>query len=226
MKNEVKLLLLGLVVVALAFFGFAKIYQNQQVAAEKTTQPGQPAEPANPENAERLVRADSPSLGPEKAAVTLVEFLDPECESCRAFFPTVKKILKDFEGKIRFVVRYMPFHSNSLVAASATEAAGQQGKYWEMQELLFAKQPEWSHQQEPQKELMFKYANEIGLNMEKFSADFSNILVIQKIERDKQDGIALGVSGTPTFFVNGKRLEDLSYEALKSLIEDALKGAM
>ena len=116
----------------------------------------------------------------------------------------------------------MTFHSNSVLAASATEAAGSQGKYWEMQELLFAKQPEWSHKKEPQKELMMNYAQELGLDSEKFAASLSNILVFQKLQRDKEDGDALGVTGTPTFFINGKKLENLSYGDLKAAIDDGL----
>jgi protein-disulfide isomerase len=94
-----------------------------------------------------------------------------------------------------------------------------------MQELLFAKQPEWSHQQEPQKELMIKYAQELGLDLEKFTASLSNIMVIQKIERDRQDGFSLGVNGTPTFFINEKKLENLSYEDLKAQIDSSLQAS-
>ena len=223
MKNELKIILILLLLVVLSFFGFAQFYKSQSNII--TESKSQKTESINVSVSEKLVRPDSPRQGPENARVTLVEFLDPECESCRAFFPEVKRILKEYEGQLRFVVRYMPFHSNSVVAASATEAAGKQGKYWEMQELLFAKQPEWSHKQEPQRELMINYAREIGLDMEKFGADFSNILVFQKIEQDRLDGVALGVNGTPSFFINGKRLEDLSYEALKREIDLAFKAS-
>ena len=118
----------------------------------------------------------------------------------------------------------MTFHSNSVLAAQATEAAGTQGKYWEMQEMLFAKQSEWGHSSEPQRAFMIKYAQEIGLDLEKFSASLTNLLVLQKIERDKQDGTALGVTGTPTFFVNGKKLESLSYDDLKAQIDTQLQA--
>jgi protein-disulfide isomerase len=221
MKSELKIILVLLFLVVFGFFGFAEYYRS--LNSGSVTEESKISETAKLPVSEKLVRPDSPSQGPENARVTVVEFLDPECESCRAFYPEVKRILKEYEGRLRFVVRYMPFHSNSVVAASATEAAGKQGKYWEMQELLFARQPEWSHKEEPQRELMMNYAKDMSLEIDKFAADFSNILVFQKIEQDRLDGVSLGVKGTPTFFINGKILEQLSYEALKKEIDMALK---
>ena len=119
----------------------------------------------------------------------------------------------------------MTFHSNSVLAASATEAAGEQGKYWEMQELLFSRQPEWGEKKEPQKALMVKYAQELGLDSERFTASLSNMMYLQKFERDNQDGTSLGVTGTPTFFINGKKLETLSYEDMKIQIDSHLNAS-
>lgn len=171
---------------------------------------------------EEFVRDDSPTLGPKNASVTLVEFLDPECEACRAFFPTVKRILKEYEGQIHFVVRYMPFHSSSLVAIAATEAAGLQGKYWEMQELLFNSADEWGHQPTPRRDLFIKYANSLGLDVAKFTQDLDDPKWVQKAQRDMADGKSIGVSGTPTFFVNGDRVSKLSYRELKLGIDQYL----
>lgn len=119
-----------------------------------------------------LIREDSPTIGAADAKITLVEFLDPECESCAAFHPVVKKILKDYDGKIRLVVRYMPLHPNSVLAATFTEVAGEQGKYWQAQELLFQKQSEWGTKHGPAttpqpnvKALFEKYAMELGLDL-------------------------------------------------------------
>jgi len=132
MRKEIKILvLIGVAVVIAAMIG-ARYYRESLQSERKSTAANSP-----------LVRPDSPSLGLADAPVTLVEFLDPECESCRAFYPTVKRILKDYDGKVRLVVRYMTFHQNSALAATFTEAAGEQGKYWEMQETLFRRQPEW-----------------------------------------------------------------------------------
>jgi protein-disulfide isomerase len=178
-----------------------------------------------------LIREDSPTLGNADAKITLVEFLDPECESCAAFHPVVKKILKDYDGKIRLVVRYMPLHPNSFLAATFTEVAGEQGKYWQAQELLFQKQPEWGTKHGPPSaapppdvpKLFEKYAMELGLDLDKFESAVKENRYKEKLERDRKDGQSLGVSKTPTFFVNGRQLARFSESDLRSLIEEELK---
>jgi protein-disulfide isomerase len=180
---------------------------------------------------EQLVRPDSPTLGPADAKITLVEFYDPECESCAAFAPTVKKILNDYEGRIRLVTRYMPLHPNSLKAAAFTEAAGEQGKYWEAQNLLFEKQGEWgtphgppSSAKKPDIDVLFSgYAKSLGLDMEKFNAAVKEDRYAEKIERDRKDANSLGVRRTPTFFVNGRELARFGEPDLRALIEDEMK---
>lgn len=172
---------------------------------------------------ELLVREDSPILGPADAKVTIVEFLDPECESCRAAHPIVKQLMEEYPDDVRLVVRYFPLHGNSVLAAIATEAAGEQEKYEEMQSLLFERQPEWGEKQTPQGEAFLDYAEELGLDMTKFAADLENPEYLSKIQRDQADGTALGVTGTPTFFVDGQWVSRPSYAALKSAIDARLK---
>lgn len=171
-----------------------------------------------------LVREDSPTRGPADARVTLVEFLDPECESCRAAYPEVEQILADYEGQVRYVVRYFPNHRNSVLAVAATEAAGEQGMYWEMQEILFANQLEWGERNTPQTDFMMDYAAELGLDMDKFTASLQNPDYIAKAERDRQDALALGVRGTPTFYVNGQLVYGMNGQTLRDLINAALQG--
>lgn len=226
MRREVKILaLIGLVVVVAAVLG-ARYYRDSVQGERKGN--------ANADGP--LVRPDSPTLGPSDAPVTLVEFLDPECESCGAFSPTVKRILKDYDGRVRLVVRYMPFHPNSVLAASWTEAAGEQGKYWEMQELLFRRQPEWGEihghgpqvaaaaaRREPAPVLFERYAAELGLDVERLRAAVAQNRYAAKVERDRRDGQTLGVNKTPTFFVNGRQLARFSQQDLRALIEEELK---
>ena len=177
------------------------------------------------------MRPDSPTLGAADAPVTLVEFLDPECESCAAFSPVVKKIMKDYDGKIRLVVRYMPLHPNSLRAATLTEAAGEQGKYWQMQELLFQRQSEWGERHgaptsapKPDFNALFeKYAMELGLDVEKINSVVKENRYQTKLERDRRDGQTLGVRQTPSFFVNGRKLARFGEADLRALIDDELK---
>lgn len=194
--------------------------QNQRVTSSKSN--------ISPET---LVRPDSPTLGAADAPVTLVEFFDPECESCASFSPVVKKILKDYDGKLRLVSRYMPLHPNSVPAATLLEAAGEQGKYWQAQQLLFQKQPEWGERHgapasapKPDVNALFeKYAMELGLDLEKVNAAIKENRYRAKLQRDLQDGQTLGVRQTPTFFVNGRRLARFSEADLRALIEDELK---
>ena len=227
MRKEVKILALISVVVAVAVVFGARYYRDAVQSERK----------GNANEDGPLVRPDSPVLGPADAPVTLVEFLDPECESCGAFQPTVKKILKDYGGKVRLVVRYMPLHPNSRLAAAYTEAAGEQGKYWEMQEVLFRRQPEWGEihghgpqvaaaaaRREPAPVLFERYAAELGLDVGRVRAAVAENRYAAKVERDMKDGQSLGVSKTPTFFVNGRMLMRFSQQDLKALIDEELKN--
>lgn len=173
---------------------------------------------------ERLVRTDSPTLGPADAPVTVVEFFDPECESCRAIEPDLMRLLSKYQGQVRLVARYFPLHANSLLAAGTIEAAAQQGeeKRWRMREYLFDKQPEWGEQQTSQKDKFLGYAQDMGLDLGPVEATLGSTAVRDLVERDRQDGEALGVTGTPTFFVNGQPLTQLSVTALEEAIQEAL----
>lgn len=229
MNKEIKILgAIAIVVVVAAIIGAS--YYRSSVQSERVTT-GSSNSTAPKANQEQLVRPDSPTLGAADAPVTLVEFLDPECESCAGFNPTVKRIIKDYDGKVRFVVRYMPLHPNSLSAATFTEAAGEQGKYWQAQEMLFQKQPEWGTKHGPATAppadingLFRKYAAELGLDAAKMDAAFAEKRYTAKLDRDKQDGQALGVRQTPTFFVNGRKLARLNESDLRSLIDEELKN--
>lgn len=229
MRNEVKILIIiGALVIGAAVIG-AGYYRNSVQNQRVTNAPNTGGKPAIPP--EVLVRPDSPTLGAPDAPVTIVEFLDPECESCAAFAPVIKKTLAQYEGKTRLVIRYMPLHPNSLRAATLTEAAGEQGKYWQMQDYLFQKQSEWGERHGPPTAapppdvpaLFDKYAREMGLDMEKVNAAIKENRYQAKLERDKRDGQTLGVSRTPTIFVNGRRLLRLGESDLKALIEEELK---
>lgn len=193
------------------------IFAGVIIAGNKSAQPPEPVA------AEILIRDDSWQQETPNAAITLVEFLDMECESCRAAHPQIKQILEDYQGQITYVVRYFPLHKNSELAMKTVEAAGEQGKYWEMFDLLFERQTEWGEKSEPQTALFTAYAEELGLDMAKFSATLESSEYEDKIERDRRDGIAAGVSGTPTVFINGEVVEAFpTYNTLKGLIDQEL----
>lgn len=212
MKQELKVLLGIGVTTLLLLFGAVWWFSKSNSPTSST-----------PADQSVLIKEDSPTLGPKDAKVTIVEFLDPECESCGAMFPIVKQLMKDYDGQVRLVVRYFPLHKNSLLAATVTEAAGQQGKYWEMQEKLFVNQKQWGEQQTSQKELFLQYAKELQLDMTKFEAALNDPKIAEKIQRDQTDGKTLGVRATPTFFINGQEVKNLSVPLIKSTIEAELK---
>lgn len=155
---------------------------------------------------ERLVRPDSQRLSvAEGSDVTFVEFLDFECEACRAAHPAVEAMREKYGNRVTFVVRNFPLHRNSEGAAQAAEAAAEQGKFEEMYDLLFERQPAWGEQSTSQKAVFFGFAEELGLDMERFRKLYEDPATLAMIRRDKEDGVALGVGGTPTFFLNGEK---------------------
>jgi protein-disulfide isomerase len=220
MRREIKVLALIAVVIGVAVVFGSSYYRDSKQAERKSST-------AN----SALVREDSASIGSADAKVTVVEFYDPECESCAAFNPTVKKIMKEYDGKARLVVRYMPLHPNSQLAAIFTESAGEQGKYWEAHDMLFEKQPEWGERHgapstapKPDVKALFeKYAVELGIDPEKFHLAVADKRFSAKLDRDREDGRTLGVRQTPTFFVNGRQLAKLTGGDLRALIDDELK---
>lgn len=160
----------------------------------------------------------SPVFGNKDAKVVITEFLDPECESCRKFYPEVKKVLKMYEGKVKLVVRYAAFHRNSKHAIKVLEATREQGKYWESIELLFKYQPAWADHHNPQPLLVFDYLPEVGVNIEQLKKNMENPEINRRIEQDAKDMETLKVQGTPTFFVNGQPLEQFGIGYLYSAI--------
>ena len=219
MKKETVFLLIGFVVV----IGIAFIGANYYGRSAQPT-------PISPEVNKQLLGVNSPSKGPEDAPVTIVEFYDPECESCRAFHPVLTKVLKEYDGKVRLVARFMPLHPNSSVAGTFIKLAEKKGKYWEALEFVYKKQPEWGTKHgapqsaQPNALALFeKYVDEFGLD----KADFRNALRENRyrssFETDYRDGQSLGVSKTPTIFVNGVRLTRLTETDLKYYIDQVLK---
>ncbi len=170
-------------------------------------------------NSELFIRDYSPRLGSQEAKVFLVEFLDPECESCRQYYPRVKELLKTYEGKVQLIIRYAAFHGNSKVAIAAVEAAKKQDKYWESLELLFQTQPQWGSHHNPQINLIFEFLPRVGVDVDKLKVDMKDRSIQDIIAQDMSDLKAVGVKGTPTFFVNGKKPANYSLQSLVDLIE-------
>ncbi|MBI2617510.1 thioredoxin domain-containing protein [Candidatus Gottesmanbacteria bacterium] len=182
--------------------------------------------PTQPQKADSslLVRADSQKVSSPSATVTLVEFADFQCPACGAYYPILTRLKNEFATDLTFVFRNFPLqqHKNASLAASAAEAAGLQGKFWEMHDILFEKQNEWSESNSAQ-DLALQYAQSLGLNSDMFKKDIESVPVKEKIDQDVKDGFALGVNSTPTFYINGEEIENpRSYEDFQTLIKAAI----
>ncbi len=172
-----------------------------------------------------LVREDSHAIRVPKAKVTVVEFGDFQCPACGVAHGVAKQIKNEYKGKINFVFREypLPMHDNAHIAALAAEAAGGQGKFWEMHDELFENQEEWSEKKDPI-EIFAGYAKKIGIDVDKFKKDVKDKKYDKNIQADLNDGNQLGISSTPTFFINDKVYPGvLNYDDFKSNIENALK---
>ncbi|MFE3450647.1 DsbA family protein [Nonomuraea sp. NPDC059194] len=175
----------------------------------------------------QLVRADSHRL--QTAAdgkVTLVEFLDFECEACGAYFPVVEELRKQYAGKVTFVARYFPIasHFNAERAARAVEAASKQGKFEAMYQRMYETQKQWAEKQIPADDAFRGFAKDLGLDMAAWDKAYDDPATLARVKKDAADGQALGVQGTPTFFLNGKKIEPRSSEEFKAAIDAALAG--
>ena len=163
--------------------------------------------------------------GNEKATVTVVEYLDFECEACRAYYPITTQLKEEFKDSMRLVIRYFPLggHRNSRTSAYAAEAAGKQGKFWEMYDLLYTNQGDWGEQETANQAQFEKYAIEIGLDMEKYRKDVTSEEVKKRIDDSYNEAMSLDLQGTPSFFLNGRKIANPQGDyAFKSLIENAL----
>lgn len=165
--------------------------------------------------------------GASDAPVTLIEYTDFQCPACKAYYPILEELSKDLEGKMKLVVRHYPLiqiHKNALAGARAAEAAGRQGKFWEMYNTLYPHQEEWSTADDPLKSILPSYAGQIGLDVEQFRKDMTDASLDDKINHDRETGNAVKVNGTPSFYLNGKKINNpTSVETFKSLIEEAAK---
>lgn len=170
------------------------------------------------EQAELFVRPHSPVLGAEDARVYLVEFTDPACETCAAFSPAVKQFLDRYEGKLRLVVRWAPFHEGSADVVRVLEAARLQGRFWETLDLLYSTQQMWTHHHRVYLDRVWPLLPRAGLDVERLRRDFDDPRITAIIEQDLADARALGVQKTPGFFVNGRPLEPFGYEPLVQLV--------
>lgn len=167
-----------------------------------------------------IATTDQPSLGNLSAPITIVEFTDYQCPTCASTQPTLERLVREYGNQVRLVVRDFPLnqHTEAFKAAEAAEAAREQGKYWEYVGILMRNQSALGVAQ------LKDYASEIALDRSRFDAALDSGRFEERVQSDLAEGLRLGINGTPTLFINGRRVSDRSYEALKATIEANLKA--
>lgn len=210
------LFVVAAVVLLLAFAAGALVYKNQK--ANEAAQTYQ-------RNKATFVREHSPALGSPGAKVEIVEFLDPACETCKQFYPLVKKLLAANPERIRLYVRYAPFHNGSDQVVKILHAAHKQGKFWETLDAVFAAQASWAPNHRPQAQLVWNHIGGLGLDIARLNQDMNAPETERIIQQDLADAKALNVTMTPEFFVNGRPLPSFGAEQLQALVRDALAAA-
>ena len=204
----------GAVALLLAFV-FGTLYYNTRAENKVLA--------VTPTNSAALIRMHSPSLGRIDAPVVIVEFFDPACETCRAFYPLVKEIMAANPDRIGLVLRYTPFHKGSDQVIAVLEAARKQGKFWPALEALLGAQAAWTPHHTANVDLVWKHLEGLGLDLEKVRTDMRAPEIAKLIAQDVEDARTLGVTKTPGFFVNGRPLVEFGFKQLKQLTDDALK---
>lgn len=167
------------------------------------------------------------SKGNPQADVTLIEYSDFQCPACKTYYPLIRRLSEEKKDELRIVYRHLPLvsiHKNSIAASKAAEAAGRQGKFWEMHDALFDKQDDWSDDSKPEDKFE-SYASELGLDLEKFKSDFESSEVENDVNSDLRAANSLRLNSTPSFILNGRKIENpRGYEDLKKIIEDEIRG--
>ena len=199
---------------------YAKVMEN---AVSRPVAPTPPTTPPIPTMARKIdVPQDAPIQGPKAAKVTIVEWSDFQCPFCSRAIPTLKQIEETYPKDVRVVFRHqpLPFHNNAKLAAEASMAANEQGKFWQYHDKLFA------NQQALDRASLENYASELKLNMTKFKAALDSGKFRSRVESDMSAGSAAGANGTPTFFINGRQLVGAQpFPSFKAVIDEEIGKA-
>jgi len=215
--NAKKITVFALLAAVLAAFGLGAFLYQQRVQNAQMEQVNQ--------EQSRLVRMHSPVFGPQGAPVTIVEFFDPACETCRAFHPVVKGLLAQYPTEVRVVIRYAPFHQGSDQIVLLLEAAKRQNKYAAVLDAVLEAQPRWADHARPDLRVAFQAAEQAGLDINQAIEDAQRPQLSAALRQDIEDLTALQVTKTPTFFVNGRGLPSFGREQLTALVAEEVAKA-
>ena len=199
----------------------AKLDGLEKAVAQVKAAPAAARPQIDPNKVYQIPVGGSSTKGAADAKVTVVEFADYQCPFCAQAVPLVQQVLDAYPKDVRVVYKQFPLtsiHPNALPASKAALAAGKQGKFWEMHELIYQN----SRQLSPDK--LKELAQQLGLDVARWERDMASPEVMAQIEQDQKDGRAADVTGTPTIFVNGKRLMNRSLDGFKAMIDPIVKG--
>lgn len=210
MSNRFFITILVVMAVVVGAFAFTKRNNSSNTGSSSSTQPTNHIEGSN------------------QSGVVLIEYGDFQCPACRQYYPVVKQLKETYKDRVVFQFRNFPLvqiHRNAFVASRAAEAADKQGKFWEMHDLLYENQQTWSEASNPNS-YFENYAKQLGLDVTKFKQDLASEETNDKINADIQAGQDIGANSTPTFVLNGKKIEKNpgSVEDFNKLIDDAIKA--
>lgn len=203
------LAMLAIFAVATYFYSAQQVENKNQLAAQNTS---------------AFIADHSPRKGNPNAKVTIVEFLDPACETCKLFHPVIKELLAKHPAKIQVVVRYSPFHHGSDQMVAILEASRKQDKFWDTLDLMFETQQYWAINHQARPDLFGQYLKGKGYDIQRLIDDMNDPAIMKVIETDLADGKKLGANKTPTFFVNGKPLPSFGYDQLINLVNSELEA--
>jgi protein-disulfide isomerase len=201
------------VAILLAILGGLYLYQREG------------SSPSSTSRAAALASEHSPMVGEATARVHVVEFLDPACETCAQFYPIVKRWVTENPGRVRLSVRHAAFHTGSDHVVRLLEASRNQGKYWETLEALLASQARWAPNHTVQPPLVEQSIAGVGLDLQRLAADMDSPEVAARMKRDYEDAVALKVTATPEYFVNGRPLPEFGVQQLQALLTEELERA-
>lgn len=186
---------------------------------------GNPTPTLDPELSVSTVHPQDNIKGNREAKVALIEYSDLQCPACRTYYPLMRQLMTEFGDRVAFVYRHFPLtsiHYNAEFAARAAEAAGKQGKFWEMHDVLFEKQNEWSNVANVTP--MFEsYAELVGISTDQFKTDFASKEVRDFVRAQRAHALKAGLQGTPSFFINGEQINNpSSIDEFRKIINQAL----
>lgn len=215
LTKRVGLWVLAALVIGGTVFGMIKLAGNSPTENQLSDEKAAP------------ISENDRTKGNKDAKITLIEYSDFQCPACGSYYPLLKKLNEEFGNQMQFAYRHFPLkqiHNNAEPAAYAAEAAGKQDKFWEMHDIIFENQSQWSSLRNTQS-IFEKYADSLKLDIQKFKTDMESKEVKEKISADYDSGISAGVNSTPTLFLNGKQITNpKSYDEFKDLINKTLSS--